>query len=285
MQNFSYHVHTNFSDGQNNLSQMLAQAVALGWTEIGITDHLIIHKNINKSLFYPILVKNNQAPVYWDDFKTALDDIQRHGEYFRRTAAQFPLKVYLGYEVDYFTYDGWIDEFKQFIPQVDYDYLISGNHFFTNENGLEVFNIYHFDENFHLFNHTNFEPYFKRHYQTMIKAVQSGMFSFLAHIDFARKSMFHEQYSLVDERLAVVKSLAEYQVSTELSTKGLRKIGDFYPEKNILESVIKHNIPVVISDDAHSTQELGYGFEQAEELLKQLNCRKRFVLQNPQKGF
>ena len=52
MQKFSYHTHTNFSDGSNSLEQMLEKAVSLGWSEIGISDHLIIHKDMKQSPVY-----------------------------------------------------------------------------------------------------------------------------------------------------------------------------------------------------------------------------------------
>lgn len=49
MQKFSYHNHTNFSDGKCSLEDMVAQAKAIGFCEMGISDHLIVHKNIEQS--------------------------------------------------------------------------------------------------------------------------------------------------------------------------------------------------------------------------------------------
>ena len=53
MQNFSYHTHTVFSDGHNTIEEMLDRAEELGWREIGISDHLIVHKNITRSRSFP----------------------------------------------------------------------------------------------------------------------------------------------------------------------------------------------------------------------------------------
>lgn len=52
MQNFSYHTHTNISDGKNTIEEMVAKAVDLGWKEIGISNHLIVHKDIKLSTGY-----------------------------------------------------------------------------------------------------------------------------------------------------------------------------------------------------------------------------------------
>ena len=77
MQKFSYHVHTDFSDGKNSLEEVLDKAVSLGWEEIGISDHLIIHKDMKQSPFYDLILKTNifQAPhVYRDSFDNSLSD-------------------------------------------------------------------------------------------------------------------------------------------------------------------------------------------------------------------
>ena len=54
-QNFSYHTHTNFSDGKNTVLEMVKRAKELGFCELGISDHLSIHKNMQKSLSYRVV--------------------------------------------------------------------------------------------------------------------------------------------------------------------------------------------------------------------------------------
>ncbi len=71
-------------------------------------------------------------------------------------------------------------------------------------------------------------------------------------------------------------ALAKSAVGTELSSKGIRKQGYFYPEENWLKQIIEADIPLVISDDAHRIEELGFEFDKAEALLQQLGCHKRW---------
>lgn len=278
MQKFSYHTHTVFSDGKHSLDEMLQQAVRLGWEEIGISDHLIIHKNIKESPSYPELMQRDGSALYRDDFNKAREVLQRHAEEFRKTAAKYPLKVRLGYETDYFTYDGWEDEFRELIKQIDHDYLITGNHFFASEDGLQVIDIHQYNRVISEDQTAQSQEYLRRHYQTLQKAVKSGLFAFLAHLDYARKLNHHALFPMIEERLRVVRALKEAGVACELSTKGLRKINDFYPENIILCELIKQEVPLVISDDAHQIQELGYGFDKAEEKLSELNCQRRFKM-------
>ena len=65
------------------------------------------------------------------------------------------------------------------------------------------------------------------------------------------------------------------KVALEISTKGLRKINDFYPCQWILSESSELKIPFVISDDAHATNELGYKFELAEETLQKYKIFNR----------
>lgn len=280
MQRFSYHTHTNFSDGSNALEEMLEQALKLEWEEIGISDHLIIHKNVKKSPSWQQLKTYVNGSIYRNDFAKAKEIFLRHSEEFRKIAKKYPLKVYLGYEVDYFPYDGWEEQFREFIKDLDYDYLITGNHFLLTEDYLTLVDIFRYDD---LPNHDNsdtLEKCLKRHYAVIEKAVRSGLFDFLAHMDYARKIEQHKNYPLIEERLNVVKALKEMGVGCELSTKGLRKIGDFYPEDFVIKSLIDNEVSIVISDDAHNIEQLGMDFDKAEEILKVNNCKNRFKLKS-----
>ncbi len=277
MQKFSYHTHTNFSDGENTLEETFEQAIKLGWDSIGISDHMIIHKNMKNSPVYDVLIKSC-AHIYNDDFDKCLPIFQKRAEYIRKSAKNYPIKVFVGFEVDYFNYDGWENEFKEFISEVDHDYLINGNHFFFDENCENLINIYKYDEMSSKIKTESYETYLKRHYKVIQQSIKSGLFDILAHLDYARRDDLHQKYPCNQERLGIVDYLKEYNMAIELSTKGLRKIGDFYPENFLLNDIINKNIPIVINDDAHNIRELGYCFDKAEEKLVELGCKNRFVL-------
>lgn len=279
MQKFSYHTHTNFSDGSNTLEEMLNQAVKLGWEEIGISDHLIIHENMKKSPSWPQL-QSYANEIYRDNFKETKEIFQKHAEEFRRVVKKFPIKVYLGYEVDYFPYDGWEEQFKEFIKDLDYDYLVSGNHFLLSEDYKTLVDIFRYEDLPYQDEKETLERCLRRHYRTIEKAVRSKMFDFLAHLDYARKITEHKNIPLIEERLNIVKALKETGTACEVSTKGLRKIGDFYPEDVMIKALIEQDVPIVISDDAHSIEQLGLDFEKAEQILKQKGCCNRFKLKS-----
>ena len=278
MQKFSYHTHTKFSDAENTLEEMLSQAVNLGWEEIGISDHMVIHKDIKNTFFYEKVCRENRPHMAHDDFNEAKEFFARNADYIRKVSKNYPLKVRIGFEVDYFTYDGWEDEFKDFINQIDHDYLLSGNHFFLNNKGDFVGDVSDYKNKEDSDKLGNLDEYIHIHFNNIKKAVKSGLFNFLAHLDYIRKVKVYESEKFTDDCLQIVKALKETGMGCELSTKGLRKIGDYYPQNNILRELVKEKVPLVISDDAHKTTELGYAFDKAEDVLKEVGCQCRFRL-------
>ena len=278
MQKFSYHTHTDFSDGSDSIEKMLEKAVALGWEQIGISDHMIIHKNIKNAPTYEMLISRSGDHIYQDCFEKSLPMFQNNVEYIRKVAKKYPIDVLIGFEVDYFTYDGWEDEFKNFIKQIDHDYLLTGNHFFFDDKCDILIDIYRYDNLDKKCKTESYETYLKRHYKTMQKAVKSGMFDFLAHLDYARRTKLHHLYPCVDDRWEVVNCLSENNVAAEISTKGLRKVDSFYPEDFLLKQMVDKNVKIVISDDAHNVDELGFCFDKAEEKLKEIGCKNRLKL-------
>ena len=271
MQNFSYHTHTVFSDGANTADEMLAKAVELGWKEIGISDHLIIHKHVKEAEFYEA-----SKHFIFPDFKSALPILQKNIESIRKAAKKHPLKTLIGFEADYFTYNGWEEEFREGLKQLEVDYVHNGNHYYITEDDSRLIEIT--SAGWELPDPEVRKDYIIRHFQTITKAIHSGLFSFIAHLDYARWGGSMGRFDFQSERRKVIKALAQTKTAYELSTKGLYSIYDFYPARWMLEELNEKNVPVVISDDAHFAENLGRNFEDAEALLSELNYKNRFRL-------
>lgn len=268
-QTFSYHSHTNFSDGKCSIVEMVRRAKEIGYNELGISDHLIVHKNMWQS---PSCAVNqymkNERHIYCTDFDEILERYQRHCDEMRRVAKAENFKLYTGFEVDFFTYDGWFEELQNFLKKLDYDYVITGNHFLFDESGEHIINL---TDLLKIYDDTSiYRELLIRHFKTMKQAVESKMFKFLAHLDYARRlgDDICGPNDFMVEKEAVLDALAQNGIPMEISTKGLRRIGDYYPSDNIIEAAAKRGICFVISDDAHHTNELGLNFADAEKILK-----------------
>lgn len=275
IQDFTYHCHTNFSDGRCSLDEMVTQAQKIGFSHIGISDHLIVHKNIEQSPSWQIMTSRSGSHIYMKDFKTALPAFQKHCDEIRQFSRQKNFKIYVGFEVDFFTYDGWLEELKDFLSQLDYDYVISGNHFLFDEKCETIYNI---DKRLSaIVDKPKIQRLISAHFKTIANSAKSGLFKFVAHADYVRKmgTEFCGKNDFIEEKTELLEALKTSGTGTEISTKGLRKIGDFYPDEWFLQKIKECDISVVISDDAHKTDEIGYDFDKAENRLKEFGISRR----------
>lgn len=275
VQDFSYHNHTDFSDGADTLAMMVAQAKKIGYTEMGISDHLIIHKNIHQSISLPLMTDSAAGRIYMSDFKSNLAKYQKRSEEIRRLSQQENIKLYVGMEVDFFTYDGWLEELKDFLSQLDYDYIISGNHFLTSEDGEDILLIHSQTPKY--VSSSKLKELISIHFDNIRKSIDCELFKFVAHLDYVRKlgSQHYAPEDFESEITAVLDALQKHDSATEFSTKGLRKSSDYYPTSYFMSEIARRNIKVVISDDAHCQRELGYGFAAAEEDLAKYGVTNR----------
>ncbi|MBQ9270926.1 MAG: PHP domain-containing protein [Alphaproteobacteria bacterium] len=274
-QTYSYHTHTNFSDGHCSVAEMIKRAKQIGYTQMGISDHLIVHKNMRRNQSWQYLREKDSIHVYNNSFSDILERFKRHCAEIRRLAKVENFKVYIGFEVDYFPYNGWEEELKWFLSQLDYDYLHTGNHFFCEENCENIINMAFFKQ---ICTDTErYKEYVQRHFAIMRQAVESGLFKFLAHLDYVRRygNDICGADDYLPEKMLVLDALQKNNTAMEISTKGLRKIGDFYPSATVLQEAAKRNLTVVISDDAHKTEELGMDFTKAEDIIKKYGFSKR----------
>ena len=257
---------------------MIQRAKEVGFTELGISDHLIVHKNMFQCECWKYMENDRAKHVYNNSFKAILPDFQKHCDDIRKIAKEENFKVYVGFEVDFFPYNGWLEELKEFIGQLDIDYLHSGNHFFCDENYDNIINMT-FVKSI-VKDKSLMNEYIIRHFDTMRQAVESEMFYFLAHIDYLRRfcSDVYEPSMYWNEKNAVLNALKKANTAIEVSTKGLRRINDFYPDETLIEAIAKAGIPVVVSDDAHSLPEVGADFDKAEQVLAAHNIINRFKI-------
>lgn len=254
---------------------MLDRAVELGFTEIGISDHLAVHKNFMQSPSWPRFSEYYAPHIYRQEFKSAISDFQRHAENIRLLAANYPLKVYVGVEVDYMIYDGWLEEFMEFRKEVDLDYYLTGNHYVFNSDGETL---YHMRDIAVLFSKEEQEVIIRRHFNTLVTAVKSGLFDFLAHLDFVRKAEIYNLERFIAEIDELLEALAARNMPAEINSKGISKSGEPYPTLEIIKKMRNLNIPTLISDDAHKADNMGKDYDKVGKILQELNYTNRWKL-------
>ena len=66
-----------------------------------------------------------------------------------------------------------------------------------------------------------------------------------------------------------VEAMLEAGVAMEMSTAGLRKpVGELYPGEALLEMAVDAGLPIALSSDAHTPEQLGYRYDDAVAALE-----------------
>lgn len=192
---------------------------------------------------------------FWE--QEAVDDLDAYCEFVRASTG-----MALGIEADYVP--GRERELASLLDGRDFDYVIGSVHF-VDDGAVDM------QGEFDAFTGADAETVWRRYFELLAQAAQSGLFDIIAHPDLVKiwgrgrnpggdLRRFYEP---------AADAIARSGVSVEVSTAGLRKpVGEIYPGSDLLALFSAHATPVVLSSDAHRPHELGYGYEQAVTYLR-----------------
>ena len=270
MQNFTYHTHNHEQDfdGHQSAEEMIAAAEEKGFAEIGVSNHLICHKNLR--------IENGYQPMFRQDFKSGEECYKRHIELIRQAAEKHRITVRVGFEVDFFPSVYWRDNFEKMLKNLDVDYLIGSTHFIRSADESFLCNIYHMKYHLDLPQQPEFKEYLRNYWRNIVAAVESGYFTFIAHVDYITIFNLCVEPEWDEYKWRVIEALAKHKQPFELNTSGYNRIDMQHPTTWMLEELNKRGVPVIISDDAHDVSMLGQHFERAEKLLSELGYTNRF---------
>lgn len=261
-----YHVHLRPDEDGTTPAKYFTRANAeryreaaeeKGIGELGIAEHIY---------------RFNQALEVWEHpfwREWARDDLDDYCGFVRE---ETDLK--LGIEADFIP--GREDRMANLLESRDWDYVIGSVHFVGDES-LDT-------EEFTVWTQTaSADRVWKRYFETLAEAAQSGLYDILAHPDLVKvwgKDRPRPDGDLRRFYYPAMEAIAETNVAIEVSTAGLRKpVGEIYPAVEFLEMAIDAGRPIALSSDAHLPEQLGYEYERALELLDSLGVKEIAVFE------
>ena len=262
MQKFSLHTHTTGFDGRNTEEEMLAKAEELGWTHIGFSNHFIVHPEIKNAPMYEYAVKGGYNNIYSSTFAEAVEKFAVHYQKIDQLRRETGIKILKGMEVDYFSSPEWKEGFSKALAILKPDYLIGSAHFVEhkgvlyNSHDLKAAPVIEQNQLLH------------RYWQNERGAIQSGLFTFMAHLDLMKKVGLGQGEEWLEDEQNTVRLIKECGAKVELNTSYFKFGDEPYPGPRIMKMLAAENIPVIISDDAHAAKQLGKCFDQAENMAK-----------------
>jgi len=262
-----YHVHLRPDERENtaerfftasNAERYREAAEERGIAELGVAEHVYRFTQALEVWEHP----------FWRTY--AIDDIDYYCAFVRE---ETDLK--LGIEADFIP--GREDRIANLLDPRDWDYVVGSIHF-VGDQSLDT-------EEFSIWTQTaSAERIWRRYFEMLAEAAQSGLFDILAHPDLVK--VWGRDKPLPDGDLRrfyypAMEVIADCDIAIEVSTAGFRKpVGEIYPSPAFLEMAIDAGKPLALSSDAHVPEQLGHEYERALDLLDSLGVKEIAVFEN-----
>ena len=261
------HTHSTFCDGKNTLEENVLAAIQKGVKILGFSSHSM----------FPFWTETYMQPA---DFEKYCVEIKNLKEKYKNQ-----IEIRLGFEADYIpgiTFPCF-EEYKKFQP----DFLIGSVHFIYQKDGIFAVD----DSPEKLFD--ALKKYYKNDEKKLVgeyfaserEMLEKGDFTILGHADLIRK--FNEKFPFFDENAewykrelkALACSIASSGVIVEINTGAISRgwKTNPYPSGFLLSLLCEKNVPLTLSSDAHSAENLDCGFELAVQCAKKAGCKELVV--------
>lgn len=246
----TYHCHTHWSDGSNSAAEMVDAAVRLGFQEIGFTDHLLLHPT--------------GLDISWSMNPMHLDDYVRE---VREAAAKAPIPVKLGLEVDFFPDNPRQDELDALLGRHDFDYFIGSVHM------IDEFPLDSSAADWERLSESEVDALFIRYWQHVRQLARAPGFDIIGHLDLPKKFGYRPHVDIAAVEGLALDTITSSRKAVEFNTAGWDKpCGDGYPSPRLLRQCILREIPIIVNDDAHATDQLARHYPRALDLLSSLGA-------------
>lgn len=207
------------------------------------TDREYVEMAVNKGL--KVLGFSDHSPYcfdngYYSSFRMKLDEIEGYVSSLKSLREEFKDKidVYIGYEMEY--YPKYFDNTIKLIDSYGYDYIILGQHYINNEIGQQ-----------HATKGSEDFDKFKGYVDTVIEAIKTKMYFFIAHPDVINYTGDSKIYKKEMERLCVTAK--EYNTPLEFNLLGFRTHRN-YPNLEFWKIASDVGCDVILGCDAHEPE-------------------------------
>lgn len=240
-----YHMHTPLCrHAVGEPTELAAQAVRAGLSEIGFTDH------------------NPMPRDDFDDWRMRAADLGAYVEAVQRARRDYPsLQIKLGLEVDYLPgYEEWVRDLASRYP---WDYFIGSVHYVSDSWAID--NPQAISE----WKRRDPMEVWTAYFERLTMAAESGLFEIIGHVDLCKKFCFYPAQDCTPLFKRLLAAAAGKGVAIELNTAGLRKdCREIYPGPRIIQLAAEAGVPITFGSDAHAPGEVGLDFAAAMEAAR-----------------
>ena len=240
------HNHTTrCNHAEGSIDEYIQKAIELGIDIYGFSEHAPMDFDQGYRLSFDEMA---------DYEKEVLDAKKRHKD---------SIEILLGYEVDWLP--GLMDKR---VLNAKVDYLVGSVHFIDK---------WGFDNPKFIggYKNRNIDAIWEDYFEATKMMVQSGLFDIVGHLDLLKVFKYLPKKDIRLLAKETLKAIKKADMSIEINTSGLRKpIGEIYPSKTLLQEAFILDIPITFSSDAHTLEHIGYGYDEALSLAKDVGYKK-----------
>ena len=269
----NYHTHSTFCDGKEPIDLFVQRASQLHYNQLGFSSH---------------------APVpFENDFGICEEAIPDYTATIHALQSQYPdLQLFCGLECDFIP--GMTKPFSYFKNTFHLDYIIGGVHLVRQPHSDHIWFIDGskreiYDDGLAEYFGGDVRKAVTAFWEQSFEMIETQQFDIIAHFD---KIKMHNQKRFFTEEEDWYTKLADHCIElihqkhliVEINTRGIYKgrCPDYYPSDYLLKQVAHYHIPVVVSTDAHKSEELALGRDEAIEHLKSLGINYLMYIHNHQ---
>jgi len=242
------HNHTTrCNHATGSIDEYIKRAIELGIDIYGFSEHAPIPSNLDK------------------DYRLTFSQMSEYEADILHAKERYKDKIdiRLGYEVDYLK--GYMDSR---VLNAKVDYLIGSVHFL---------NKWGFDNPEYIggWESRDIDDIWYEYFDAIEAMAKSGYFDIVGHLDLIKVFKYLPQKEIKLIAQNALKAIKKANMTIEINGAGLRKpIKELYPSKELLEIAYELDIPITFSSDAHSIEQIGFGYTQAIELAKSIGYTK-----------
>lgn len=245
-----YHIHTKLCrHAIGEIEDYAISAIAKNLTEIGFADHL------------PMIYLPSSIPQ--QDYCMDVEQLPLYEQMVIGIQEKYPdMIIKMGIEADY--YQGQEETIKQLLSRLQFDYIYGSVH---------VVDDWVIDDDR---NRKRYEEYlifdlYEKYFTILAKAVQSGLYDIVAHLDLPKKYGDRPMQSIEPLVDRVIDALVQKKKCIEVNTSGFRKpVKEQYPSNEILHRCYENDIQVTLGSDSHRPEEVGWEIERAISILQDI---------------
>lgn len=249
------HNHTTLCNhALGSMDEYITKAIEMGIDIYGFSCHSPMDFDTNYRM------KLEELPLY-------CQMVQKIQDKYRNK-----IEILLGLEVDFI--DTKEDLIKQEIFQYPFDYLIGSVHF-LDEWGFDN------PEFIGEYAKRNMQDCWEKYLHSIAKMAQSGLFQIVGHFDLLKifgHTPAEKSRPYIQKTLEIIK---DCKMVLEINASGLRKpIKEQYPNAQILQMTKKMGIEITFGSDAHSVEQVGFGYEECLKLAKDIGYSQAVYFKN-----